>query len=51
MSDMHNFINPLQTADIHTPKENHLLSALSSDVQDRLFSFLELVPLPRRSFV
>jgi CRP-like cAMP-binding protein len=28
------------------PKENHLLGSLSVDVQDRLFPYLELVPLP-----
>ena len=29
-----------------TPKHNHLLAALPTDVQDRLFSHLELVSLP-----
>ncbi|MFA5495965.1 MAG: Crp/Fnr family transcriptional regulator [Porticoccaceae bacterium] len=28
------------------PQENHLLGSLSVDVQDRLFPYLELVPLP-----
>jgi Crp-like helix-turn-helix domain len=31
------------------PQQNHLLAALSPDVQGRLFPYLELVPLPLRS--
>ena len=31
------------------PKQNHLLAALSPEVQARLFPYLELVPLPLRS--
>ena len=31
------------------PQQNHLLGALSPDVQGRLFPFLELVPLPLRA--
>jgi CRP-like cAMP-binding protein len=30
----------------HTPQQNHLLGALSPEVQDRVFPHLELVPLP-----
>lgn len=29
-----------------SPQQNHLLAALSSDVQDRLFPYLEQVPMP-----
>ena len=32
-----------------TPQQNHLLAALSPEVQTRLFPHLELVPLPLRS--
>ncbi len=35
-----------KTSEIHTPKQNHLLAALSTDIQNRLFPSLELVPLP-----
>ncbi|MBW8369285.1 MAG: Crp/Fnr family transcriptional regulator [Arenimonas sp.] len=31
------------------PKQNHLLAALSPEVQGRLFPYLELVPLPLRA--
>lgn len=31
------------------PQQNHLLAALTPDVQSRLFPHLELVPLPLRS--
>jgi len=31
------------------PQQNHLLAALSADVQSRLFPYLELVPLPLRA--
>ena len=31
------------------PKQNHLLAALSPEVEARLFPYLELVPLPLRS--
>lgn len=31
------------------PQQNHLLAALSPDVQSRLFPYLELVPLPLRA--
>ncbi|MCU0990625.1 MAG: Crp/Fnr family transcriptional regulator [Xanthomonadales bacterium] len=31
------------------PRQNHLLAALSPEVQARLFPYLELVPLPLRS--
>jgi CRP-like cAMP-binding protein len=31
------------------PQQNHLLGALSPDVQQRLFPYLELVPLPLRA--
>jgi CRP-like cAMP-binding protein len=31
------------------PQQNHLLAALSPEVQDRLFPYLELVPLPLRA--
>ena len=33
-------------AEEHTPQQNHLLAALSADVQNRLFPNLELVELP-----
>ena len=33
-------------AEKHTPQQNHLLAALSTEVQDRLFPNLELVELP-----
>ncbi len=33
------------------PQQNHLLAALSPDVQSRLFPHLELVPLPLRSLL
>ncbi len=33
----------------HEPQQNHLLAALSPEVQGRLFPYLELVPLPLRS--
>jgi len=32
-----------------SPRENHLLGALSPEVQSRLFPYLELVPLPLRA--
>lgn len=31
------------------PKQNHLLAALSPEVQGRLFPYLEMVPLPLRA--
>ena len=31
------------------PQQNHLLAALSPEVQGRLFPYLELVPLPLRA--
>lgn len=31
------------------PQQNHILGALSPEVQDRLFQYLELVPLPLRA--
>jgi hypothetical protein len=33
------------------PQQNHLLAALSPDVQSRLFPYLELVPLPLRALM
>ncbi len=33
------------------PQHNHLLAALSPDVQSRLFPYLELVPLPLRALL
>jgi CRP-like cAMP-binding protein len=33
-------------SNIVEPLQNHLLAALSSDVQDRIFPYLELIPLP-----
>ena len=33
------------------PKQNHLLAALSPEVQGRLFPYLELVPLPLRAVI
>lgn len=33
------------------PQQNHLLAALSADVQGRLFPYLELVPLPLRALL
>jgi hypothetical protein len=33
------------------PQQNHLLAALSPEVQGRLFPYLELVPLPLRSLM
>jgi len=30
-------------AEKHTPQQNHLLAALSTEVQDRLFPNLELI--------
>ena len=33
------------------PQQNHLLAALSPDVQERLFPYLELVPLPLRALM
>lgn len=33
------------------PQQNHLLAALSPDVQGRLFPYLELVPLPLRALL
>lgn len=33
------------------PQQNHLLAALSPDVQSRLFPYLELVPLPLRALL
>lgn len=33
------------------PRQNHLLAALSPDVQARLFPYLELVPLPLRALL
>ncbi len=33
------------------PQQNHLLAALSPEVQDRLFPYLELVPLPLRALL
>jgi len=33
-------------SDAHSPTQNHLLGALSAEVQDRLFPHLEAVPLP-----
>ena len=33
------------------PHQNHLLAALSPDVQGRLFQYLELVPLPLRALL
>lgn len=33
------------------PQQNHLLAALSPDVQERLFPYLELVPLPLRALL
>ncbi len=33
------------------PRQNHLLAALSPDVQSRLFPYLELVPLPLRALM
>lgn len=33
------------------PQQNHLLAALSPEVQGRLFPYLELVPLPLRSLL
>jgi CRP-like cAMP-binding protein len=33
------------------PQHNHLLAALSPDVQNRLFPYLELVPLPLRALL
>lgn len=32
--------------EVHTPKKNHLLAALTADVQARLFPYLERVTLP-----
>ena len=34
-----------------TPRQNHLLAALSPEVQDRLFPYLELAELPLRSLM
>jgi hypothetical protein len=33
------------------PQQNHLLAALSPDVQSRLFPHLELIPLPLRALL
>jgi hypothetical protein len=33
------------------PQHNHLLAALSPEVQSRLFPYLELVPLPLRALL
>lgn len=33
------------------PQQNHLLAALTPEVQSRLFPYLELVPLPLRSLL
>jgi hypothetical protein len=33
------------------PQHNHLLAALSPEVQGRLFQHLELVPLPLRALL
>ena len=33
------------------PQQNHLLAALSPEVQKRLFPYLELVPLPLRALM
>jgi len=35
----------------HEPQQNHLLAALSPEVQGRLFPHLELVPLPLRAIM
>ena len=35
----------------HDPRQNHLLAALSPDVQGRLFPYLELAQLPLRSLM
>jgi CRP-like cAMP-binding protein len=35
----------------HHPRQNHLLAALSPEVQDRLFPYLELVALPLRALM
>lgn len=34
-----------------SPQQNHLLAALSPEVQERLFPYLELVPLPLRALL
>ncbi|WP_373507298.1 Crp/Fnr family transcriptional regulator [Thiocapsa sp.] len=33
-------------SDTHTPQKNRLLAALSAEVQERVFPFLELAPMP-----
>lgn len=34
------------SSDVHSPTQNHLLNALSADVQQRLFPHMELVEMP-----
>ena len=42
---------PLKDERSPQPQQNHLLGALSPEVQARLFPYLELVPLPLRALM
>jgi CRP-like cAMP-binding protein len=41
----------LRDSESPSPQQNHLLAALSPEVQGRLFPYLELVPLPLRALM